>query len=81
MCHDLEVLQTEVSNDFVIVLITSLLHYIPVRLKFLELYDKMHDIGSTDDFVDFSELTESVEEIQYDYSTLSTIGGLLKILR
>ncbi|XP_050429751.1 KICSTOR subunit 2-like isoform X2 [Adelges cooleyi] len=81
LIQDLEKLKLLVTNGHVIQLITSLLYYMSVRLKLLELYDKIYTIGSANTFIDFSELTEKAELIQNHYNHQSPIDDILKILQ
>lgn len=79
--QDLEKLQTEVDDTYVIGLISSLSTYISVRLKLLEFYDKLYEIGSSNNYIDFGELGEIIEMIQSEFSYLSHINGVSRILR
>lgn len=79
--QDLEKLQTEVYDSFITKLIISLHHYISVRLKLLEFYDKLYEVGSSNNFIDFSELADNVEKIQNEFCILSPIDGVLRILQ
>lgn len=78
--QDLEKLLTEVDDGFILDLITSLSLYISVRLKLLELYDKLYEIGSLNSQVDFKELTEIIEQIQSEVYIPSPIDGAMQIL-
>jgi len=78
--QDLEKLQLEVDHGYVLNLIISILQYISVRLKLLEFYDKLYEIGSSDSFIDFSELVEVIEIIQHEINDPSPVNEILKIL-
>lgn len=78
---DLETLQTEVNDGFITKLITSLHHYISVRLKLLEFYDKLYEVGSSSSFIDFGELADHVEKIQNEFCEPSPVDGVLRILQ
>lgn len=79
--QDLEKLQTEVDDNYIIKFMTTLLQFISVRLQLLELYDKLYEIGSTNSWINFSELSETVENIQNDLSNFSPIDQVLRIVR
>ncbi|XP_026814181.1 KICSTOR complex protein C12orf66-like [Rhopalosiphum maidis] len=79
--QDLEKLQTEVDDNYVIKLMTTLLQFISVRLQLLELYDKLYEIGSLNSWINFSELSETVENIQNDLSNFSPVDQVLRIVR
>jgi len=79
--QDLEKLAAEVEDDFVTKLITTLMHYISVRLKLLELYDKLYEVGSSNNYIDFGELLEIVEKIQNESCNSPPVDGILKILK
>lgn len=78
---DLETLQTEVCDDFITKLITSLHHYISVRLKLLEFYDKLYEVGSSSNFIDFAELADHIEKVQNEFCIPSPVDGVLRILQ
>lgn len=79
--QDLEKLQAEVEDNFVTKLITSLLYYISVRLKLLKFYDKLYEIGLTNNYIDFGELSEIVEKIQNEFQNPPPVDGVLRILQ
>lgn len=79
--QDLEKLQTEVYDGYVLKLITSLLHFISVRLKLLEFYDKLYEIGSSNIFIDFNELAEVIDIIRNECCSPSPVDGVLRILQ
>lgn len=79
--QDLEKLQTEVDDNYIIKFMTTLLQFISVRLQLLELYDKLYEIGSMNSWINFSELSETVENIQNDLSNFSPVDQVLRIVR
>lgn len=79
--QDLEKLQAEVDDSFVTKLITSLLYYISVRLKLLKFYDKLYEIGLSNNYINFGELVEIVERIQNEFQNLPPVDGVLRILQ
>lgn len=80
--QDLEKLQPNVTNgSYVSQLITTLLHFISIRLKLLEFYNKLYEIGSISNFIDFNELSEVIEIIQCECSYPSPVKGILKIIQ
>lgn len=79
--QDLEKLVSEVEDDYVTKLITTLMHYISVRLKLLELYDKLCEVGSSNNYIDFGELSEIIEKIQNESCNSPPVDGVLKILQ
>lgn len=80
--QDLENLQVDMPSDgFVSQLITSLLLFISVRLKLLEFYDKLYEIGSSNCYIDFNELAEVIDIIQCECSCPIPLDGILKILQ
>lgn len=79
--QDLEKLQSEAHDTYVTKLITTIIHYISVRLKLLEFYDKLYETGSSNNYIDFGELVEIVEKIQYEFFNPSTVDGFLKLLQ
>lgn len=81
MFQDLEKLQTEVDDNYVTKFITSLLQFISVRLQLLELYDKLYEIGTLNSWINFIELSETVENIQNDLSNFSPVDQVLRIVR
>ncbi|XP_025407261.1 KICSTOR complex protein C12orf66-like [Sipha flava] len=78
--QDLEKLQAEVDDSFVTKLITSLLYYISVRLELLKFYDKLYEIGLSNNYINFGELVEIVERIQNEFQNLPPVDGVLRIL-
>lgn len=80
MFQDLEKLQIEVDDSYILELITSLSLFISVRLKLLEFYDKLYEIGSLNSHIDFKELAEIIEQIQSDLYIPSPIDGAMQIL-
>ncbi|XP_025200467.1 KICSTOR complex protein C12orf66-like [Melanaphis sacchari] len=79
--QDLEKLQTEVDDNYVIKFMTTLLQFISVRLQLLELYDKLYEIGSSNSWINFSELSETVKNIQNDLNNFSPVDQVLRIVR
>lgn len=79
--QDLEKLQDDVDDNFVTKLITSLFYYISVRLKLLKFYDKLHEIGLANNYIDFGELAETVERIQNEFRNPPPVDGVLRILQ
>jgi len=79
--QDLEKLQTEVDDNFVTKFMTTLLQFISVRLQLLELYDKLYEIGTSNSWINFRELSETVENIQNDLSNFSPVDQVLRIVR
>jgi hypothetical protein len=79
--QDLEKLQAEVDDSFVTKLITSLLYYISVRLELLKFYDKLYEIGLSNNYINFGELVEIVERIQNEFQNLPPVDGVLRILQ
>jgi len=79
--QDLEKIQTEIEDNYVTKFVTTLLQFISVRLQLLELYDKLYEIGSLNNWINFGELSEIVENIQKELSNFSPIDQVLRILR
>ncbi|XP_001950296.1 KICSTOR complex protein C12orf66 [Acyrthosiphon pisum] len=79
--QDLEKLQTEVEDNYVTKFMTTLLQFISVRLQLLELYDKLYEIGTLNSWINFSELSETVENIQNDLINFSPVDQVLRIVR
>lgn len=76
----MEKLQTEVYDNFITTLIASLLHYMSIRLKLLELFDTLYEVGSSNSFIDFGELADHVEKIQDEFCIQLPVDGVLRIL-
>ncbi|KAL5234166.1 hypothetical protein ACI65C_001576 [Semiaphis heraclei] len=79
--QDLEKLQTEIDDSYVTKFMTSLLQFISVRLQLLELYDKLYEIGTLNSWINFSELSETVENMQNDLINFSPVDQVLRIVR
>lgn len=79
--QDLEKLQTEVDDNYVTKFMTTLVQFISVRLQLLELYDKLYEIGTSNSWINFRELSEIVENIQNDLSNFSPVDQVLRIVR
>lgn len=79
--QDLEKLQTEIDDSYVTKCMTSILQFISVRLQLLELYDKLYEIGTLNSWINFSELSETVENIQNDLINFSPVDQVLRIVR
>jgi len=76
-----EKLQIDIEDSYVKKLITSLMHYISVRLKLIGLYVKLREVGSSNNYINYGELQELIEKIPIKFSTPSPISGILKILQ
>lgn len=79
--QDLEKLQIDKEDSDVSTLIASLIHFISVRLKLLEFYNKLHNIGLSNSYIDFSELTETIVNLQNEFHDPSPIDGVVSILQ
>lgn len=79
--QDLEKLQTEVQDSYVTNMIATIIHYISVRLKLLDFYDKLYEKGSSNNFINFGELIEIVEKIQDEFCNPSPVDGVLRLLQ
>ncbi|KAL4149503.1 hypothetical protein QTP88_003438 [Uroleucon formosanum] len=79
--QDLEKLQTEVDDNYVTKFMTTIVQFISVRLQLLELYDKLYEIGTSNNWINFRELSEIVENIQNDLSNFSPVDQVLRIVR
>lgn len=79
--QDLEKLQSEVEDSYILNLINSLLHYISIRLQLLEFYNRIYEIGLLNIKINFTELADSIEKIENKFNEPSPIDGVLKILQ
>jgi len=79
--QDLEKLLSEVEDDYVTKLITTLTHYVSIRLRLLELYDKLYEVGSSNNYIDFGELSEIIEKIQNESCNPPPVDGVLNIFK
>lgn len=79
--QDLEKLQIDIEDSDVSTLIASLMHFISVRLKLLEFYDKLHNIGLSNSYINFSELTETIVNLQNEFNDPSPIDEVVNILQ
>lgn len=79
--QDLEKLQIDIEDSDVSTLIASLIHFISVRLKLLEFYDKLHNIGLSNSYINFSELTETIVNLQNEFNDPSPIDEVVNILQ
>jgi len=78
--QDLEKILSDVEDDYVTKLITTLTQYIAIRLQLLELYDKLYEVGSSNNYIDFGELTDIIAKIYNECSIKSPVDGVLRIL-
>ncbi|VVC25170.1 Hypothetical protein CINCED_3A010593 [Cinara cedri] len=78
--QDLGLLQEEVEDNYILEFITSLSKFISIRIKLLEFYDKLYEVGSSYSNIDFKELAETIEQIQSEVVIPSAIDGAMQIL-
>lgn len=79
--QDLEKLQTEVEDNYVSKLITSLIHFISVRIRLLQFYDKLYENGSSNTYINFGEQLIIIENIQNEFCNPSPVDGVVNILQ